>query len=70
MVYGDSMESTSPDSVRASLRSWRRRNDAVTAERDPLVESALAAGLQKEEVHQLTGIGRSTIDRIIAKRAG
>lgn len=35
--------------------------------RDPLVTTALAAGLAKEEIHQLTGISRSTIDRILAK---
>jgi transposase len=58
------------DSVRAALRSWRKRSEALAAERDPLIMTALAAGLAKEEVHQMTGVGRSTIDRIIARRAG
>jgi transposase len=61
------MEVVSPDSVRPALRAWRRRSDAVAAERDHLVISALAAGLAKEEIHQSTGLGRSTIDRIAAR---
>jgi predicted DNA-binding transcriptional regulator AlpA len=40
----------------------------VTGDRDPLVRTALDAGLSKEEVHVLTGLGRNTIDRIIAKK--
>jgi Arc/MetJ-type ribon-helix-helix transcriptional regulator len=61
------MEATSSDSIRSALRTWRRRSAALTAQRDPLVVSALAAGLTKEEIHQLSGLGRSTIDRIAAK---
>ena len=51
------------------MRSWRRRRDAIASERDPLVIAALKSGLTKEEVHVLTGLGRTTIDRI-AVRAG
>ena len=50
--------------MRAGMRSWRRRSDAVTYERDDLVLAALEAGITKEEVHQTMGLGRSTLDRI------
>jgi transposase len=54
---------------RAALRTWRRRSDNVTVDRDPLVATAIIeAGLSIEEVHVITGLGRTTIDRII-KRA-
>jgi hypothetical protein len=33
------------------------------------VRAAVAAGLSKHRVHLLTGIGRSTIDRILAAAA-
>ena len=38
---------------------------AAQADRDNLVRAALAAGFTKQRVHQLTGIARTTIDRII-----
>jgi hypothetical protein len=38
----------------------------VTRDRDARVHAAVAAGVSKHRVHQLTGIGRSTIDRILA----
>jgi hypothetical protein len=37
----------------------------VTRDRDNRVRAAVAAGISKHRVHQLTGIGRSTIDRIL-----
>jgi uncharacterized protein len=61
------METATPESIRAALRSWRKRSESLASDRDPLVISALAAGITKEEVHQSTGLGRSTIDRIAAK---
>lgn len=61
-------QESSLGATRASLRSWRRRSEALTAERDHLVISAIDAGLIKEEIHQLMGLGRSTIDRILVKR--
>jgi hypothetical protein len=51
------------DDARRNLRSWRKNREA----RDPLVRAALTAGLSKEEVHILTGLGRTTIDRITSK---
>jgi hypothetical protein len=55
------------DEARGALRSWRRRKQSLDRERDPLVTTALAAGLTKEEVHVLTGLGRTTIDRIATR---
>ncbi len=50
------------DEAEASLREWA----AVTADRDARVRAAVDAGISKNRVHQLTGIGRMTIDRILA----
>ncbi len=41
----------------------------VTRDRDNRVRSAVAAGITKHRVHQLTGIGRTTIDRILSASA-
>jgi predicted DNA-binding transcriptional regulator AlpA len=38
----------------------------ATRSRNERVRAAMAAGLSKHRVHQITGIGRSTIDRILA----
>ena len=38
----------------------------VTRDRDNRVRWAVSAGVSKYRVNQLTGIGRSTIDRILA----
>ena len=62
------MNTEKAETARTALRSWRRRRDAVTAERDALVAAALDAGLIKEEVHVITGLGRTTIDRIGARQ--
>jgi hypothetical protein len=57
------------EAARSALRSWRRRRDAVTTERDALVAAALDAGLTKEEIHIITSLGRTTIDRIAERAA-
>jgi DNA invertase Pin-like site-specific DNA recombinase len=46
------------------LKSWGRRRRDLEAARNPLVRRALAADITKEEIHQSTGLGRTTIDRI------
>lgn len=63
------MSTEEADAARTALRSWRRRHDTAATERDPLVVTALEAGLLKEEVHVITGLGRGTIDRIAARAA-
>ena len=70
-MYRRGMSNQNQDhaAARQALRAWRRRSDAVTADRDPLVLAALGAGLTKEEVHVITGLGRTTIDRIQARGA-
>jgi hypothetical protein len=47
------------------LAEWR----VVTRDRDNRVRQAVSAGVSKYRVNQLTGIGRSTIDRILAAAA-
>lgn len=44
------------------LIEWR----VVTSDRDNRVRTAVAAGVTKYRVNKLTGLGRSTIDRILA----
>ena len=41
----------------------------VTRDRDNRVRAAVEAGVSKYRINQLTGIGRSTIDRILAAPA-
>ena len=47
------------------LTEWR----TVPHDRDNRVRWAVAAGVSKYRINQLTGIGRSTIDRILATPA-
>jgi DNA invertase Pin-like site-specific DNA recombinase len=61
--------SSGPDGYRSQLRLWGKRRRAQEARRDPLVRAALEAGVGKDEIHVLTGLGRSTIDRIAASGA-
>ena len=37
----------------------------TTGGRDELIRAALAAGLSKHRIHRLSGIARTTIDRIL-----
>jgi hypothetical protein len=51
--------------ARNMLAAWTAEQDAVAGRRDEVVRTAVAAGLTKSEVHRLTGIARTTIDRIM-----
>jgi hypothetical protein len=51
-----------PEEAERLLIEWA----TVMRDRDVRVRAALAAGVSKMRVHQLTGIGRGTIDRILA----
>jgi hypothetical protein len=51
--------------AREMLAAWAAEQHDVTARRDQVVRDAVAAGLSKSEVHRLTGIARTTVDRII-----
>jgi hypothetical protein len=58
------------DALECALRRWgtqRRESDEI---RDGLVTGAVANGISKHRVHVLTGIARTTIDRITEKGAG
>ncbi len=53
------------EALRDALRSWGETQRAQAASRDGLVLACLESGLfTKEEIHMLTGLGRTTIDRI------
>jgi hypothetical protein len=47
------------------LAGWAAGQDAAGSRRDGVVRAAIDAGLSKSEVHRLTGIARTTIDRIL-----
>ena len=51
--------------AREMLTAWAAEHDAVDSRRDEVVRAAIDAGLSKSEVHRLTGIARTTIDRIV-----
>jgi hypothetical protein len=54
-----------PEEAEGLLTEWA----FVTRDRDNRVRWAVAAGVSKYRVNQLTGIGRSTIDRILGASA-
>jgi hypothetical protein len=56
--------------AREMLTAWAVEQDAVAGRRDEVVRSAVDAGLSKSEVHRLTGIARTTIDRILGQASG
>jgi hypothetical protein len=51
--------------ARQMLAAWAAGQDAVGSRRGEVVRAAIDAGLSKSEVHRLTGIARTTIDRIL-----
>jgi hypothetical protein len=55
-----------PEEAEQMLNEWA----IITRDRDARVRAAVAAGLSKHRVHRITGIGRSTIDRILAGAPG
>jgi predicted transcriptional regulator len=46
------------------VRAELQRYADMRRGRDELVRRALAAGITKKEIHELSGMSRSTIDRI------
>jgi hypothetical protein len=57
------MRKITAQEAEARLLAWAQSN----AERDPLIRAAHDAGITKNRIHTLTGIARSTIDRVLAK---
>jgi hypothetical protein len=56
--------------AREMLTAWVAEWRSVAARRDKVVRAAVEAGLSKAEVHRLTGIARTTIDRIVGPASG
>lgn len=52
--------------AREMLSTWAAERRSVAGRRDEVVRAAVEAGLSKAEVHRLTGIARTTIDRIVS----
>ena len=50
--------------ARQMLAAWAADHNAVDSRRGEAVRAAIEAGLGKSEVHRLTGMARTTIDRI------
>jgi hypothetical protein len=64
MLYDSRMTTNEErEALRARLRKWGRQQ----RDRDSLVLAALTADISIEEIHQLMGIARTTIDRIREK---
>jgi hypothetical protein len=51
--------------ARELLAAWAADQKAVAGKRDDVVRAVVAAGVSKNEVHKVTGIARTTIDRIV-----
>jgi hypothetical protein len=52
------------EEAEAALRAW------ATVQRDELVQAAHQAGVSKNRIHVLTGIARTTVDRIMEAPVG
>lgn len=50
--------------ARELLAAWAADHALVMRRRDEVVRAAVGAGLSKSEIHRLTGIARTTIDRV------
>ena len=54
---------------RELLAEWAAQQAEVTRRRDEVVRIAVDSGVSKSDVHRLTGIARTTIDRIVSSAA-
>ena len=52
------------DALLEGLCRWGNDRRSLAEQRDPLVLASLGADITKEVIHQATGLGRSTLDRI------
>jgi alkylhydroperoxidase family enzyme len=53
-----------------ALAGWAKAGREHAQVRDDLVRAALAHGVSKTRIHELTGIARTTINRIEAGQEG
>lgn len=54
------------EALEQALARWARDQRELNDSRDDLVRAALADGIAKTRIHELTGIARTTINRIEA----
>jgi len=54
------------NNVTRMLRDWR----SISRMRDDLIREAAAAGISVRQIHEITGVARTTIARILAGRGG
>lgn len=64
------MEELTLRQARELLAGWKAELETVTSRRDEVIRVAVASGLSKSEIHRITGIARTTIDRIIEAEGG
>jgi hypothetical protein len=69
MTPEERLAGTQRETSEFSLTWWAERQRELNETRDGLVRQALDWGLSKHRVHVLTGIARTTIDRIVAESA-
>ena len=48
-----------------ALDGWKQRREHLEAERDQLIRDTAAAGMPIRQIHLRSGIGRSTIYRVL-----
>lgn len=53
-----------------ALTWWAQRQRELNETRDGLVQQARGWGLSKHRIHVLTGLARTTIDRILKEEQG
>jgi ATP-dependent exoDNAse (exonuclease V) alpha subunit len=51
--------------ARELLTGWKADQETVAGRRDEVVLAAVEAGLSKSEICRITGLARTTIDRIL-----
>jgi hypothetical protein len=59
-----------PEEHEAALLAWAAERQSSDSTRDTLIREAVAGGVTKHRVHVLTGLARTTIDRIVSDREG
>lgn len=56
--------------ARRLLAEWKLRADQLDADRDPVVRDAYKCGVSVHAIHQLTGLSRTTIYKILGMEEG
>ena len=60
---------TEKERLEESLKGWASDMRVLTEQRDALVTHALELGISKHRIYVLTGIARTTIDRILKEES-